>query len=235
MRSWDELRADALACTRCALAEGRTQVVFGVGDATAPLMFVGEAPGFHEDRQGEPFVGRAGKLLDELCAEVGFSRAQGVYIANVLKCRPPNNRDPQPDEIATCRPYLREQLAHVDPGVVVSLGAFATRVLLEEADPRPPDPWKVPVSKVAGYRFNLDGRTLVPTYHPAAALRGTGQALESLRRELRLAAGVLAGTVPTAAEALAAAQGGGDETAEAASSEQGQVSAQSEAAQLRLL
>ncbi len=202
MRTWDDVRADALCCTRCRLSRGRTQVVFGVGDPKASLMFVGEAPGFHEDRLGEPFVGRAGRLLDSLCADVGLSRNHGVYITNVLKCRPPANRDPQPDEIASCRPYLQEQLSHIDPGVVVTLGAFATRLLLEDVTGGPIDPARVPVSRVAGYRFDLAGRTLIPTFHPAAALRGNEGALACLRRDLRLAADVLAGRVPTAAEAL---------------------------------
>lgn len=232
MRSWEQLRADALACTACGLAKGRTQVVFGVGDATADLMLIGEAPGFHEDRQGEPFVGKAGQLLDTLCGEVGLSRAQGVYIANVLKCRPPDNRDPQPDEIAACHPFLREQLAHIDPGVVVTLGAFATRVMLSDVDPGPDDPWRVPVSKVAGYRFNLGGRTLIPTYHPAAALRGNSSALSALRRDLRLAVDVLAGRVPTAAEALGLDDPADTETPEAEAA--GDV-AGAEPTQMRLL
>lgn len=202
MRTFDELRTDALSCTRCRLAQGRTQVVFGVGDPEASLMFVGEAPGFHEDRLGEPFVGRSGNLLDSLSADVGLSREHGVYIANVLKCRPPGNRDPEPDEIATCRPFLDEQLALVDPAVVVTLGAFAMRLLLGSVTGGPPDPARVPMGKVAGYRFDLGGRTLIPTYHPAAALRGNVAALDALRRDLRLAADVLAGDVPTAAEAL---------------------------------
>jgi DNA polymerase len=196
------VRADALGCTRCRLSKGRTQVVFGVGDPKAALLFVGEAPGFHEDRLGEPFVGRAGQLLDQLCADVGLSRDHGVFITNVLKCRPPGNRDPLPDEIASCQPYLREQLALVDPGVIVTLGAFATRLLLGQVTDGPADPSRVPVSRVAGYRFDLAGRTLIPTFHPAAALRGNAEALGCLRRDLRLAAGVLAGSVPTAAEAL---------------------------------
>lgn len=205
-RTFPELRAEALACRRCALADHRTQVVFGVGDPGAGLMFVGEAPGMHEDQQGEPFVGRAGALLDRLCGEVGLSRDRGIYIANVLKCRPPGNRDPLPGEIASCRPFLREQIEHVDPRVIVTLGAFATRLLLEDADPGPEDPWKVPVSRVAGYRFHMEGRTLIPTFHPAAALRGNKTALESLQRDLRLAADVVDGRVPTAAEALGLSQ-----------------------------
>ncbi|CAN5215765.1 hypothetical protein BH20ACT9_BH20ACT9_20540 [soil metagenome] len=228
MRSFEHLRDEALGCTRCRLARGRTQVVFGVGDPDADLMFVGEAPGFHEDRRGEPFVGRAGQLLDRLCAEVGLSRASGVYITNTVKCRPPDNRDPQPDEIASCRPYLAGQLAHVDPGVVVTLGAFATRLLLGDVTDGPPDPWKVPVGSVAGYRFALGPRTLIPTFHPAAALRGNAGALSCLRRDLGLAADVLAGRVPTAAEALGLV--GATEAAPA-----GPASAGTGAEQLRLL
>jgi uracil-DNA glycosylase len=182
-------------------------VVFGVGDPKASLMFVGEAPGFHEDRQGVPFVGPAGQLLDTLCAEVGLSRERGVYITNVLKCRPPANRDPRPDEIEACKPFLVEQLTHIDPSVVVTLGAFATRLLLEQVTSGPPDPWRIPVSRIAGYRFDLGGRTLIPTFHPAAALYGNETALRALRRDLRLAADVLVGRVPTAAEALGLSQG----------------------------
>ena len=126
-----ELAAEAAGCTRCPLAATRTQVVFGVGDPGADLMFVGEAPGRDEDLQGVPFVGRSGQLLDRLLAEeVGLGR-EAVYIANVVKCRPPDNRDPKPDEIAACRPYLEEQVALIAPNVVVTLGNFATRLLLD--------------------------------------------------------------------------------------------------------
>lgn len=233
MRTWEQLRAEALGCTRCRLAAGRTQVVFGVGDPDADLMLIGEAPGHHEDRKGEPFVGPAGRLLDTLCAEVGLSRASGLYIANVLKCRPPGNRDPLPDEIATCQPYLHEQLAHVDPGVVVTLGAFATRLLLTEVGGAPADPSKVPVSRVAGYRFDLGGRTLIPTFHPAAALRGSPTAMSALRRDLRLAADVLAGRVPTAVQALGSAARDAQQPPPAPPG--GSVTTDSEPAQLRLL
>ena len=125
------LEAEAAGCTRCPLAATRTQVVFGVGDPGADLMFVGEAPGRDEDLQGVPFVGRSGQLLDRLLAEeIGIGR-EAVYIANVVKCRPPDNRDPKPDEIAACRPYLEEQVALIAPKVVVTLGNFATRLLLD--------------------------------------------------------------------------------------------------------
>ena len=129
--TWELLRSTALACTRCPLAKRRTQVVFGVGDPQAGLLFVGEGPGHEEDLAGEPFVGRSGKLLDRLMLEeIGLTRAQ-CYIANVVKCRPPKNRNPAPEEIEACRPYLEEQITLINPSVVVTLGNFATRLLLE--------------------------------------------------------------------------------------------------------
>ena len=131
MAEIDELSAYAEAvagCTRCRLAQGRTQVVFGSGDPNAGLMFVGEAPGFHEDKQGVPFVGQAGKLLDRLLAGIGLTRAE-VFVANVLKCRPPGNRDPQPDEIEACEAHLFRQIALIEPVVVATLGNFATKLL----------------------------------------------------------------------------------------------------------
>src|ERR1700722_10280957 len=132
--TWERLRTEALGCTKCPLAAGRTQVVFGVGDPHASLLFVGEGPGREEDLAGEPFVGRSGKLLDRLMLEeIGITRAQ-CYIANVVKCRPPQNRNPTPAEIEACRPYLEEQIAQLDPTVVVTLGNFATRLLLESTE-----------------------------------------------------------------------------------------------------
>src|SRR6476661_9479610 len=124
----DALRTEASSCTRCALSQTRTQVVFGNGHPNADLMFVGEAPGFHEDQQGIPFVGQAGKLLDKLLAGIGLTRAD-VYIANVLKCRPPGNRDPQPDEIELCEGYLFRQIESIEPKLVATLGNFATKLL----------------------------------------------------------------------------------------------------------
>src|SRR5215211_9472224 len=121
-------RDETLGCTRCALAAGRTQVVFGSGDPNADLMFVGEAPGFHEDQQGMPFVGQAGKLLDQLLAGIGLSRDL-VFVANVLKCRPPSNRDPMPDEIESCEPHLFRQIELIEPKVVATLGNFSTKLL----------------------------------------------------------------------------------------------------------
>ena len=151
-------------CTRCRLAEGRTQVVFGSGDPNADLMFDGEAPGFHEDRQGVPFVGQAGKLLERLLEGIGLSRSQ-VYICNVLKCRPPGNRDPQPDEIEACEPHLFRQIELIEPRVVATLGNFATKLL----SGRP-----LGITRVHGQEqeVTLGARRvlLYPIYHPAAAL-----------------------------------------------------------------
>ena len=157
--------ADQVAgCTRCALSQGRTQVVFGSGDPDADLMFVGEAPGFHEDKQGVPFVGAAGKLLDQLLAGIGLARAD-VYVCNVLKCRPPGNRDPQPDEIEACESHLWRQIELIEPRVVATLGNFATKLL----SGRPTG-----ITRVHGQEqeTTLGGRRvlLYPIYHPAAAL-----------------------------------------------------------------
>jgi uracil-DNA glycosylase family 4 len=170
-----ELAVTASTCTHCRLAEGRTQVVFGVGDPEADLVFVGEGPGAEEDRLGEPFVGRSGKLLDRLMAEeLGCTRAD-VYIANVVKCRPPDNRDPLPDEIAACRPYLEAQLDLISPRVVVTLGKFAGQLLLDS---------KVGITKLRGQSYPYRGGVLVPTLHPAYALRGGGEPLAQMRADL---------------------------------------------------
>ncbi|HSQ37716.1 MAG TPA: uracil-DNA glycosylase [Acidimicrobiia bacterium] len=176
-RQLAELAAEASVCTRCPLAQGRTRVVFGVGDPDADLMLVGEAPGYHEDQQGEPFVGPAGKLLDRLLADIGRRRSQ-VYIANVLKCRPPGNRDPQQPEIDACSDYLRQQLALVDPKVVVTLGNFATRLLLKR---------DVGISRLRGQVYPWWNRYLVPTLHPAAVLRGGDHLLEQVKADFALA------------------------------------------------
>src|SRR6476469_6464487 len=160
----EQLQQEALGCTRCRLAEGRTQVVFGVGNPDAELMFVGEAPGFHEDKQGFPFVGQAGKLLDKLLAGIGLTRAD-VYIANVLKCRPPGNRDPQPDEIELCEGYLFRQIESIEPKLVATLGNFATKLLSGK---------QLGITRVHGQEqeVTLGGNKvlLYPLYHPAAAL-----------------------------------------------------------------
>jgi uracil-DNA glycosylase family 4 len=155
---------EAASCTRCALAPGRTQVVFGSGNPNADLMFVGEAPGFHEDQQGIPFVGQAGKLLDSLLGSIELTRAD-VFVANVLKCRPPGNRDPLPDEIAACEPHLFRQIEQIQPKLVATLGNFATKLLSGKP---------AGITKVHGYpqEVTLGPRTvtLYPLYHPAAAL-----------------------------------------------------------------
>jgi uracil-DNA glycosylase len=156
--------ASVAGCTKCRLAQGRTQVVFGSGSPHAELMFVGEAPGFHEDKQGLPFVGQAGKLLERLLAGIGLQR-EDVYIANVLKCRPPGNRDPQPDEIESCEPHLFRQIELIEPAVIATLGNFATKLL----SGRP-----LGITRVHGQeqRLTIAGRSvlLYPLYHPAAAL-----------------------------------------------------------------
>jgi len=160
----DAYAAEIAGCTRCRLAEGRTQVVFGNGDPNADLMFVGEAPGFHEDKQGFPFVGQAGKLLDQLLAGIGLTRDQ-VFVANVLKCRPPGNRDPMPDEIESCEPHLFRQVELIKPKLVGTLGNFATKLLSGK---------QLGITRVHGQEqeVTLGGRSvlLYPLYHPAAAL-----------------------------------------------------------------
>ena len=166
MRTLEDAALDASTCTRCRLAEGRTQVVYGVGDPNADLMFIGEAPGFHEDRQGEPFVGAAGQLLNQLLSEIDVPR-EAVYINNVILCRPPGNRDPLPDELEACQPWLDERIAIIDPAVLVTLGNWATRYILGK---------QVSISRVRGQRFPWNGRTVIPTFHPAAVLHGGGQA-----------------------------------------------------------
>ncbi|MGH8944994.1 MAG: uracil-DNA glycosylase [Acidimicrobiia bacterium] len=171
------LRERALGCTACRLSETRTNVVFGVGDPGADLMLVGEAPGKNEDLQGEPFVGAAGKLLDELMEGIGITRSQ-AYIANVLKCRPPGNRDPLPDEIDCCKGYLREQIRMIQPTVVVTLGNFATKLLLRT---------ETGITRLRGQVFDWWlGARLIPTFHPAAALRGGDRVLSQMREDFQL-------------------------------------------------
>lgn len=159
-----EYAEQTASCTKCALSAGRTQVVFGSGSPNADLVFVGEAPGFHEDQQGVPFVGQAGKLLDRLLEGIGLTRAD-VFVANVLKCRPPGNRDPQPDEIAACEPHLFRQIELLEPVLVATLGNFATKLL----SGRPAG-----ITRVHGQEqeVTLGARTvlLYPLFHPAAAL-----------------------------------------------------------------
>src|SRR6478672_11537980 len=169
---------DTATCTRCALAQGRTQVVFGSGSPNADLMFVGEAPGFHEDQQGIPFVGQAGKLLDSLLGGIGLTRAD-VFVANVLKCRPAGNRDPLPEEIAACEPHLFRQIELIQPTLVATLGNFATKLLSGKP---------AGITKVHGYEQQvvLGGNpvTLYPIFHPAAALY-TPRMLQVLEEDFR--------------------------------------------------
>jgi uracil-DNA glycosylase len=160
-----ELQQTASTCTKCRLAAGRTQVVFGVGNPSADVMFIGEGPGYYEDKQGEPFVGAAGQLLTRMLGEIGLGR-EDVYIANVIKCRPPGNRDPLPDEIDACKPYLEGQIENIKPRLIVTLGNFATRFVLDR---------QVSISRVRGQRFKVGGRSVIPTFHPAAILHGGGE------------------------------------------------------------
>jgi DNA polymerase len=155
------VRADIGDCTRCKLHTGRHQIVFGVGNPNADLMFVGEAPGADEDVQGIPFVGRAGQLLTKIIEAIDLTR-DDVYIANVIKCRPPQNRNPEPDEVATCEPFLFQQIDIIKPKVIVALGKFGAQTLLRTLDP---------ISRLRGRVFDYRGAKLIPTFHPAYLLR----------------------------------------------------------------
>ncbi|WP_354682346.1 uracil-DNA glycosylase family protein [Cupriavidus necator] len=160
--AWPELDAAVAGCTACGLCQTRTNTVFGVGDRQAEWMLVGEAPGENEDQQGEPFVGQAGKLLDNMLGSLGLARGRNVFIANVLKCRPPGNRNPEPDEVAQCEPFLRRQIALVKPRVIVVLGRFAAQSLLRTT---------TPIGKLRGTVHTYEGIPVVVTYHPAYLLR----------------------------------------------------------------
>lgn len=191
--SLEVVAAEASTCVKCRLSETRTQVVFGVGSPTSRLMFIGEAPGAQEDKDGVPFVGRSGKLLDQLIAEeLGMTRSQ-VYIANVVKCRPPDNRDPKPDEIEACRPYLTAQLDIIRPAVCITLGRFAGQWLLNTTEG---------IGKLRGKAYPFAHGVLIPTLHPAAALRGGAEPLAQMRADFVRAkfamADIAAGNVPTA-------------------------------------
>jgi DNA polymerase len=178
-RTLADAAAEAARCTRCRLAQGRTQVVYGTGDPDADLMFIGEGPGFHEDKQGEPFVGAAGQLLNRMLGEIGLTRGQ-VYIGNIVKCRPPGNRDPQPDEIEACTPWLVEQISLIQPTVIVTLGNFATKFVLQT---------QTGITRLRGRVHAWHGRTVVPTFHPAAILHGGGEGsrqFELLLEDFRL-------------------------------------------------
>lgn len=159
---WPQLKARVAGCTDCKLRAGCTQTVFGVGDEKAEWMLVGEAPGAEEDRLGEPFVGQAGRLLDNMLAAIGLARGRNVYIANVLKCRPPANRNPEPDEVAQCAPYLLRQIGLVRPKLIVAMGRFAAQTLLGT---------DATIASLRGKVHRYAGVPLVVTYHPAYLLR----------------------------------------------------------------
>ena len=161
MLSLTQIREDLGDCRRCKLHSGRTNIVFGVGNPGARLMFVGEGPGADEDQQGEPFVGRAGQLLTQIIKAMGMARGD-VYIANVVKCRPPGNRNPEPDEIEACSPFLQAQIASIRPTVIVALGKFAAQTLLQT---------ETPISRLRGQFHDLGGVAVMPTFHPSYLLR----------------------------------------------------------------
>lgn len=162
MLDWDALAARVSDCTRCRLCEKRTNAVFGVGDREADWMLIGEAPGENEDKQGEPFVGQAGKLLDNMLQSLALKRGDNVYIANVIKCRPPGNRNPEPDEVASCEPYLQRQVALVKPKLIVALGRFAAQTLLKT---------DASIASLRGRVHAYEGVPVIVTYHPAYLLR----------------------------------------------------------------
>jgi DNA polymerase len=192
---WGELRAAVAACRACRLCEGRTQTVFGIGHERAHWMVIGEAPGAQEDEQGEPFVGAAGQLLDAMLRALNLSRAADgdpaarVYIANTLKCRPPGNRNPQPDEMAQCEPFLRRQIELVQPKLFLAMGRFAVQALLGSSEP---------IGKLRGRVHRYQDRPLIVTYHPAYLLRNLTDKARAWE-DLCLAADV--------AESMAAADG----------------------------
>ncbi|MCY3919581.1 MAG: uracil-DNA glycosylase [Chloroflexi bacterium] len=190
------INARIAGCHACALAKGRTRTVPGDGDPTAELMFIGEGPGFYEDQQGSPFVGRAGALLDELLARIGMTRAD-VFVTNVVKCRPPNNRDPEPSEIAACEPYLTEQIGGIRPKLIVTLGRFAMQYFVPGAA----------MGRSHGKVIQSGVHRVYPVYHPAAALR-QGALARVLREDFDRIPALLATSERPAAQATAAAPTG---------------------------
>jgi len=164
LERWEQLKAEVAACRKCALHATRTQAVFGVGDRHAQWLVIGEAPGAEEDRQGEPFVGRAGQLLNSMLRAIGLARGENVYIANILKSRPPGNRDPKPEEIASCLPYLKRQIALIEPRVILAVGRIAAQNLLGT---------EAPLGRLRGrvHHFGELNTPLIVTYHPAYLLR----------------------------------------------------------------
>ena len=182
-----ELAEIAGACVQCELCETRTNVVFSSGSARADVMVVGEGPGKQEDEQGAPFVGRSGQLLVRLLEEAGFDRGD-VYIANVVKCRPPGNRDPRQEEIDACKPYLRRQIELVDPRVVMTVGNFSSKLLLGTT---------TGITRLRGQSYEWWGRHLVPTFHPAAALRGGERVTNDIRNDVAIVRQLVDGKIPT--------------------------------------
>jgi uracil-DNA glycosylase len=201
--AWEALRVQVSGCTRCELCKSRTQTVFGVGNRRAELLVIGEAPGAEEDRQGEPFVGRAGQLLNSMLRAMGNPR-ETVYIANMLKCRPPGNRDPKPEEVASCLPYLQQQVDMIQPRLMLAVGRIAAQNLLAT---------DTPIGRLRGqvHRFGTRGTPLIVTYHPAYLLRSPGEKrkawgdLKFARAELARTRAAAAG--PAAAAAADAARG----------------------------
>jgi uracil-DNA glycosylase len=161
-RQWIEIKRAVPACTACGLHKSRTQTVFGVGDEHADWMLIGEAPGAEEDRLGDPFVGQAGKLLDNMLAAIGLNRSENVYIANVLKCRPPGNRNPEPEEVAKCTPFLKQQISLIQPKLIIAMGRFAAQTLLSS---------DATIASMRGRVYRYEGVPLIVTYHPAYLLR----------------------------------------------------------------
>ena len=181
----DALASVARECRDCSLAEGRTNVVFGAGSPNADVLIVGEGPGQQEDEQALPFVGRSGQLLNKLLGEIGLER-DDVYIANVVKCRPPANRDPRPDEIDACKGYLKRQIELIDPKVVITLGNFSTKLLLRTT---------TGITRMRGRAYEWWGRHLVPTFHPAAALRGGERVTNEIREDLVIVRNIIDGNL----------------------------------------
>lgn len=191
-RRWTVAQREAETCTRCELHTSRSRVVFGDGDPAAELVFVGDSPRHSEELSGRALAGAAGNLLDNVLLENGLRR-EDVYVCNLVKCRPPDNRPPQADEIGACRRHLHDQLGLVAARVIVTLGPAAAQLLLGR---------RAPLEKVAGYRFEASGATLIATYHPIAALRGNATAMAALRRDVRTAAGILTGRIASARDAV---------------------------------
>lgn len=156
------LEEEALECTRCSLVRSRNKLVFGEGPVDAPIFMIGEGPGYDENEQGRPFVGKSGQLLDKILAACNFSRREHVYIGNIVKCRPPGNRNPSPEEAAACMPYLRQQIGIVDPAIIILMGAVALRYMIGD---------EMKITKVRGQWIQKDGRWIMPVYHPSALLR----------------------------------------------------------------